>query len=368
MKGMFFVICVHLRHLRIDITEVKSVAIFYDNPVLRDYWYAVATEAEIADQPVARALLGENIVIYRDSAGAAIAAPDRCPHRQAPLSAGSVEKGVLTCCYHGWSYGSGGKCVAIPSADPAFPIPANAHLACFNTSIKYGLVWVCPGDSPKQLPAIAEEQDRSFRRINNPVDLWQVCAMRMTDNFLDISHFPWVHTGTFGNNQRRSVPEIELEMLEGGYYGYKYQVAADNPPGAELSSGNTGEVVSRQMTTGFHLPFTVRSTITYDSGLQHIMLLLTAPIDDLTSYFTFVVWRNDDFSVSAEDIIAFDRMIGEEDKRMLEKIPEVLPFSPQALANSQADKPSVAWRHQFTRLLGAPMKASACDNVAPAIG
>ena len=110
------------------------------------------------------------------------------------------------------------------------------------------------------------------------------------------------------------------------------------------------------MSTGFHLPFAVRSTISYDSGLRHIMLLLTTPIDDLTSYFTFVVWRNDDFSVSAEDVIAFDRMIGEEDKQMLEKIPGVLPFSPMALANSQSDKPSAAWRHQFTRLLGIPVQ------------
>ena len=177
--------------------------------------------------------------------------------------------------------------------------------------------------------------------------------MRMTDNFLDIAHFPWVHTGTFGNNQRRSVPDIELEMLQGGYYGYAYKVEADNPPGANLTSGDTGAVVSREMTTGFHLPFTVRSTISYDSELQHIMLLLTTPIDDVTSYFTFVVWRNDDFSVSAEDVIAFDRMIGEEDKQMLEKIPGVLPFSPRALANSQSDKPSAAWRHQFVRLLGS---------------
>ena len=261
-----------------------------------------------------------------------------------------------------------GKCVAIPSADPGFPIPDNAHLACFSVCARYGLVWVCLGESPKQLPGISQEQDESFRRINNPVELWRVCAMRMTDNFLDISHFPWVHTGTFGNNQRRFVPEIELEMLDGGYYGYKYQVEADNPPGAELSTGNAGEVVSRQMTTGFHLPFTVRSTITYESGLQHIILLLTAPVDDVTSYFTFVVWRNDDFSVSAEDTIAFDRMIGAEDKRMLEKIPGVLPFSTRALANSGADKPSVAWRHQFSRLLGVPMQASAGDNVAPASG
>ena len=332
--------------------------IFHDNPALRDYWYAVATEAEIAGQPIARTLLGEKIVIYRDSAGNAVAAPDRCPHRQAPLSAGSVENGVLDCCYHGWSFGGEGKCIAIPSAAPDFPIPDNAHLACFNTSIRYGLVWVCLGDSPRELPDISQEQDESFRRINNPVDLWRVCAMRMTDNFLDIAHFPWVHTGTFGNNQRRSVPEIELELLDGGYYGYDYKVVADNPASASLSSGRTSEVVSRHMTTGFHLPFTVRSTISYDSGLQHIMLLLTTPIDDVTSYFTFVVWRNDDFSVSAEDVITFDRMIGEEDKRMLEKIPGVLPFSPLALANSQSDKPSAAWRHQFVRLLGVPVEKS----------
>ena len=335
-----------------------KVAIFYDNPALRDYWYAVATEQEINGQPVARTLLGENIVIYRDPVGNVIAAPDRCPHRQAPLSAGSVENGVLSCSYHGWSFGSGGKCVSIPSAATDFPIPDNAHLACFNTRTEYGLVWVCLGDSPQQLPGIIQDQDDSFRRINNPVDLWRVCAMRMTDNFLDIAHFPWVHTGTFGNNQRRSVPEIELETLEGGYYGYEYKVVADNPPNANLISGRTSEVVSRQMTTGFHLPFTVRSTISYDAGLHHIMLLLTAPVDDITSYFTFVVWRNDDFSVSAEDVIAFDRMIGDEDKQMLEKIPGVLPFSPLALANSQSDKPSAAWRHQFTRLLGVPVEKS----------
>ena len=83
-----------------------------------------------------------------------------------------------------------------------------------------------------------------------------------------------------------------------------------------------------------HLPFTVRRHYLIRLGTANTSLLLTTPIDDVTSYFTFVVWRNDDFSVSAEDVIAFDRMIGEEDKRMLEKIPGVMPFSPLALANS----------------------------------
>jgi len=328
------------------------LGIFYDNPALRSYWYPVATELEVSGKPVARTVLGEHLVIYRDPANNIVAAPDRCPHRETPLSAGSMEKGILTCCYHGWSFGEGGLCVSIPSADADFPVPDNAHLACFNATTKYGLVWVCLGDKPEHIPAISQEGDDAYRRVNNPVDVWKVCAMRMTDNFLDISHFPWVHVGTFGDRQRTRVPEITLDALEGGFYGYKYRVEAENPPGATLTSGKTDEVVNRTMTTGFHLPFTVRSTIHYDSGLNHILLLLTTPIDDLTSYFTFVVWRNDDFSVSAEDMIQFDRSIGEEDKQMLERIPGVLPFSPFATANSQSDKPSSAWRHRFTRLLG----------------
>ena len=81
------------------------------------------------------------------------------------------------------------------------------------------------------------------------------------------------------------------------------------------------------MSSGFTLPFSVRSTIDYETGLEHILLLLSTPIDDVNCYFTFVVWRNDDFSVSAEEVIAFDRAIGEEDKRMLERVPGVLPLT-----------------------------------------
>jgi hypothetical protein len=65
-----------------------------------------------------------------------------------------------------------------------------------------------------------------------------------------------------------------------------------------------------------------------------------------------VIWRNDDFSVSAEEAIAFDRMIGAEDKVMLERIPGVLPLAARALASTQSDKASTAWRLQLAKLLG----------------
>lgn len=326
------------------------MAVFYDNPALRSQWYAVATELEVTAGPVARTLLGERLVIYRDPHGAAVAAPDRCPHREAPLSAGTVDRGVLTCCYHGWQFGEGGRCIAIPSADPAFPIPENGHLPCFRAELRYGLVWVCIGEPEGDIPDIVQESDAAFRRINNPVQEWKVSAVRMTDNFMDIAHFPWVHLGTFGNDQRTLVPKIKLSELPGSFYGYEYSVVAENPPSASLTSGQDTADVSRKMSTGFQLPFVVRSTINWHTGLDHILLLLTAPIDDVTSLFTFVIWRNDDFSVSAEDLATFDRLVGEEDRVMLERIPGVLPLD-GGLANTQADKPSTAWRLRFKALL-----------------
>lgn len=329
------------------------MAVFYDNPALRSHWYAVATELEVTAGPVSRMLLGERLVIYRDVGGTPVVAPDRCPHREAPLSAGSVDRGVLTCCYHGWQFGEGGRCIAIPSADPDFPIPSNGHLPCFKAELRYGLVWVCLGEPQGEIPEIAQESDSAFRRINNPVQEWKVSAARMTDNFMDIAHFPWVHLGTFGNDQRTLVPKIKLSELPGGFYGYEYSVVAENPPSASLTSGQDTSDVSRKMSTGFQLPFVVRSTINWHTGLDHILLLLTAPMDDVTSLFTFVIWRNDDFSVSAEDLATFDRLVGEEDRVMLERIPGVLPLD-GGLANTQADKPSTAWRLQFKALLDGP--------------
>jgi phenylpropionate dioxygenase-like ring-hydroxylating dioxygenase large terminal subunit len=335
------------------------VSSFCDNSRLRDFWYVAATELELSAGAVGRTVLGERLVLYRDPVGRVVCAPDRCPHREAPLSAGTLRGGVLSCAYHGWSYGEQGRCVRIPSADPDFPIPANAHLPRVHAIARYGLVWVCLGDGSAELPNISQDDDPAFRRLNNPMEPWKASAARMTDNFLDIAHFPWVHSGTFGSSQRLRVPDIDLESLDDDFYGYRYQVVAENPPAAILVTGQSGTTVVRQMSTGYRLPFVVRSTVLYETGLLHVILLLSTPIDDLNSYFTFVVWRNDDFSVSAEDVLAFDRKIGAEDKAMLERIPGLLPLSPRALASTGSDKPSTAWRHQFARLLAGAAEPGA---------
>jgi phenylpropionate dioxygenase-like ring-hydroxylating dioxygenase large terminal subunit len=327
------------------------MTVFADNPALAGHWYVVAATAELGRAPIAVELLRRAFVIWRDDEGVARAAPDRCPHREAPLSCGSIDEGRLTCSYHGWRFGGDGRCVEVPSSDPSVPIPPAAHLQTVATEERYGLVWICPGTPTRPIPTMPWDDDERFRRINTGVDEWAVSATRMTDNFMDISHFPWVHTGTFGAGQTTQVPHLELAALDDDWFGYAYEVDANNPEEAAATTTTDEPVVHRWMTTGFSLPFNVRSTIRYADGLEHILLLATTPIDDERSYFSFVVWRNDDHATDPEEIISFDRAIGAEDKTMLERVPGVLSLDRTGLASVQSDKPSVEWRRRFVELL-----------------
>lgn len=322
------------------------------NAALRNSWFAVARSDEVTDAPRQVTLLGTIAVLYRSPDGEIVAAPDRCPHRESPLSPGWMSAdGCLVCPYHGWEFGDGGRCTRVPSATAGVPPPPRAHLATFAVAERYGLVWLCVGRPSTGIPVVPHEDDPAFRRLNTPVDTWQVSATRMTDNFLDITHFPFVHTGTFGIAQDTRVPHVELEPLDDGWFGYRYEVRARNESFANAASGQTADIVERKMSSGFTLPLAVRSTIEYQTGLQHILLLLSTPIDDVTSYFTFVVWRNDDHSVPAEEILAFDLAIGAEDKRMLQRVPGVLPLDQTTLVSVQADKCNVEWRRRLIEFM-----------------
>jgi vanillate O-demethylase monooxygenase subunit len=317
-----------------------------DAAPLRDQWYVVAESSDVGGEPLAVRLLGDPFVLWRDPQGAVVVAADRCPHREAPLSLGSVTDGCLTCRYHGWTFGPGGRCVDVPSTGAAHAVPPAAHLSVLPVVERFGLVWCSPGAPEGGVVEIAQEHDPAFRRINTGVQSWTTHVTRMVDNFLDVSHFPWVHTGTFGRDQERVSPAVELEDLDRDFVGYQYEVEVADPE---------GRAVRRRMTTGFHLPFTVRSTIHHltghEAGLDHVLLLCSTPVDHTRSLFTFVVWRNDDHSVPADQVVRFDRAIGEEDRLMLELVPGELPIDPRMTVSVQADRASVEWRRRLRELV-----------------
>ena len=326
--------------------------------VLGNYWHAVATSDSVESEIFSVRLLHNDYVLWRTPDGQIVAALDSCTHRQAPLSKGTLEDGCLRCPYHGWLFGDEGHCLEVPSASEGLPIPPKANLKSLHVEEKYGLVWLCPNEPDAPIPEVAADADSSFTRLNTKMQIWNTDSTRMIDNMLDISHFPYTHRGTFGIEQETVVPRIKLEQLDETFFGYGYEVKINNVGSTKVMSGGGDDIVKLFMTTGFALPFSVLSTMSYETGVEQKLFMTAAPIEEGKSIYTFVIWRNDDVSALVEhdrtianEVIDLELAGVLEDQMMLEKLEGQLSLEQGALVDVQADKPSLEWRRRYKELV-----------------
>ncbi len=84
--------------------------------VLRHYWQPAALSDELmtARPVVPLRLLGEDLVLFRDSEGELGLIARYCPHRGADLCYGRLEDNGLRCPFHGWHFDRTGQCVEQP--------------------------------------------------------------------------------------------------------------------------------------------------------------------------------------------------------------------------------------------------------------
>ena len=173
-------------------------------------WHVVAMASEIGEEPHRVQLLGQDWVLARIG-GALVAFVDRCPHRFAPLSAGRVVGDQLVCPYHGWEFGVGGRATRIPSLRTTDRVPPRACLTPPAGLVeRYGLVWLAPEPPVCDLHEFPEWDDPACTRAWNEPRRTAVSAVQLTDNFLDASHFPFVHPGTFGTPEAEAVSHHEV--------------------------------------------------------------------------------------------------------------------------------------------------------------
>src|SRR6201990_2818646 len=84
--------------------------------VMRRHWHPVATSDQLPtpdSDPLRVTLLGEKLVVFRDSAGNVGVLEENCMHRGASLALGRVEDGGIRCLYHGWKFGTDGTVLEI---------------------------------------------------------------------------------------------------------------------------------------------------------------------------------------------------------------------------------------------------------------
>jgi nitrite reductase/ring-hydroxylating ferredoxin subunit len=81
---------------------------------LRNAWYTALWSHELKNKSVAKTLLNDKIVLFRNASGQVGALEDCCCHRAAPLSLGEISGEYLTCGYHGLKFDTNGECVEVP--------------------------------------------------------------------------------------------------------------------------------------------------------------------------------------------------------------------------------------------------------------
>lgn len=182
---------------------------------LIDAWYAVELSSNLKNQPISIELFESKICLWRDQKGTPHAMVDRCPHKGAALSKGKVVDDNLQCPYHGWTYDASGVCISIPAAMEGQAIPKKACLPSFACEEHHGLIFVWWGStSPEPFPdmeVVPHDDDPAWRRLEGEVT-WEAHWLRVVEGYMDLTHAPFVHTGSFGSMSGARIVPTETHI------------------------------------------------------------------------------------------------------------------------------------------------------------
>jgi 5,5'-dehydrodivanillate O-demethylase len=162
--------------------------------LLRRYWIPVAASSEVgAGTALAVRLLGEDLALFRTTAGALGVLDARCPHRGASLAYGVVDECSLRCPYHGWQFDASGACLQIPALQASTQVRERARTRAYHVQELGGLLFVYLGPEPAPLLPrydlfVWEGGLRDIGRALLPCNWLQIM-----ENSVDPTHLEWLH-------------------------------------------------------------------------------------------------------------------------------------------------------------------------------
>ncbi|XGV97607.1 MAG: Rieske 2Fe-2S domain-containing protein [Leptolyngbya sp. BL-A-14] len=322
-----------------------------DWDALTPFWYPIAFSRDVQDQPIATKLLDQRLVVWRTSAGVSVA-NDICLHRGVPLSMGFIEGDNLICKYHGFHYSAEGRCVLVP-ADPEASIPAKLCLKTYPAIEAYGLIWTSLGGGENHpLPDFHEWNDSDYQQILPDAVNLNATAGRQMEGFLDVAHFAWVHTKTFGDRNNPIVPPYDVTKTPTGLRAEYLSTVSNFPKGMQ----DLAPVDFKWLRVfEVFLPFTARLTVHFPNNGRLCILNATSPVSARQTRLFCPICRNFDQDQPLEPVYEFNYQVFAEDKEVVEaQYPEDLPLELWAESHIQADQMSIAYRKELSALgLGA---------------
>ena len=118
--------------------------------LMRLHWipFLRSSDVERDAQPHRVRLLGEDLVAFRDSSGRVGLVDHACPHRGAPMVFGRNEDDGLRCVYHGWKFGTDGRCQDMPAEPANSPMCARMKITAYPVQERNGMLWAYMGTDP----------------------------------------------------------------------------------------------------------------------------------------------------------------------------------------------------------------------------
>ena len=343
------------------------------SPYLRNAWYVAAFSDEVGETPLARTLLDEELVIFRNREGQLAILPDRCSHRFAPLSQGKIIDGDLQCPYHGLRFNSRGECAHNPHArEPGAPLPP-ANLRAYPVVEKHGLIWFWPGDPAAANPdsiiefAFLAAPDR-FSVVKGYLHVRGNYQL-ISDNLLDLSHAVYIHPqfGFAGVDEKRSLASLEtrLERRERSVFNFRLRHGLPtNAMNQKLFGMGDGPAITKTHMT-WHPPalldFDAGSWLEgtpEEDGVMIPQAHCITPETELTSHYFFVNGRNKRHGEKEVDealLNLFDLAFRQQDEPMIEfvqkrmgDVSDITKLNPVYLTTDTAP---IAARRILTRLI-----------------
>ncbi|MFE7420271.1 Rieske 2Fe-2S domain-containing protein [Rhodococcus sp. NPDC057529] len=314
---------------------------------LNRFWHPLTTSDKVVEQPRRFTLLDDYVVAYRDADGVA-AFRDLCIHRGAALSLGWVRDGKLVCPYHGWQYDRSGACVRIPSRPADAPIPPSAKAFRYHVQERYGLVWVAIADPQYGVPDFPGDifdlpEWKSFMSYN---EVWTTSASRAVENFMDFSHFPYVHEGLLGTEDNAEIAPYTVEKREDGLH---YWLEQEEP--SDLYGADGTQLVRYEYT--LVVPFTIHlKKIELGTGRETFITQFTSPQTATTTELFVYIVRNHSHDEPDSKFGDFTNKIMEQDRVIVQsQRPENLPASlREELHIKVPDAASLLYRQRLAAL------------------
>jgi len=317
--------------------------------ILND-WHPVADAREVVtDKLVPATLLGQDLALFRSADGAVHAWEDRCPHRGTRFSIGRIENGEVICAYHAWHFSPGGQCTKIPALPDHTPSAATCART-FAAKEQYGMIWVCLGTPAADVLPFPEYAEAGLRKVLcGPYEV-ATSAPRIVENFLDMAHFPYVHTGILGDPSKTAVRDYKVDTAWIDTTGGKGIRATDcffwQPQTNSLAHGGSEVEYTYRVVRPFTAILTKAPEAQQD--FWEAISLHVQPLEEEKSQ-VWLVLAVTNFEQSDEDLRAFQEKIFAGDVPILEnQVPKRLPLAAGAEMPMRCDRMSQAYRRYLS--------------------